>query len=394
MSGLIYLDNHATTRIDPAVSDAMREMERDYWANPGSITHTAGRAAAEKVEEALKSLANSFGCEPDEIVITSGATESNNLALIGAGLHPRQKRRCIVSVATEHPSVLDPLDRLRKQGFEIRFLPVVQAQRSADVGRIDLNAAEKLIDQSVALVSVMHSNNEVGVIQPLRELSIMCRKQGALLHTDASQSVGHTDFEVDRLGVDLASFSAHKFYGPKGMGGLFVRRRGQAVKLAPMIVGGGQQDNRRSGTLNAIGIVGMSTALEQCRMRAETERPRIQVLRNRLWDSLESTCNGIKLNGPELHSDLRLDRNLNCRWPNFEGQSLMLECRSLCVSSGSACTSAEFRPSHVLEAIGLSPEAARCSLRFGLGRFTTEDEVDTAVRWLSEAYARLTAKFR
>lgn len=383
----IYLDNHATTRVDPQVSDAIRAMEESDYANAGSVTHSAGRAVADKVSAALAMIANNLGCEPTELVMTSGATESNNLALFGASLHPRQKRRVVVSVATEHRAVLDPVDRLRSLGFETRWLPVYTGKVSR-CGQVDLDAAESLIDDSVAIVSVMQANNEIGVIQPIRELAELCGRHGALLHCDATQAVGHIDVKVDELGVDLMSFSSHKFYGPKGVGGLFVRERGRRVKLHAQIVGGGQQENRRSGTLNSIGIIATAVALERCRTLAPTERPRMKQLRDTFWSKLTERFPEVELNGPALESTMRLDRNLNCRWPNVEGQSLMLACPDLCISSGSACTSAEPRPSHVLAALGLSMEEIRCSTRLGFGRFTTDDEVERAVEMLVDAYQK------
>ncbi len=384
----IYLDNHATTRVDPLVSETMRRLEDRHYANPGSITHASGRYVADEVSRSLVLLANELGAAPHELVVTSGATESNNLALLGYCLHPRQNRRVIVSVATEHRAILDPLNRLKSLGFEVRFLPVFDHQSSL-CGQIDLQAASVMIDDSVALVTVMLANNEIGVIQPLSEIAKLCRHAGAMLHTDATQAVGHMDIAVDQLDVDLLSFSAHKFHGPKGIGGLFVRERNRRVKLYPQIVGGGQQENRRSGTLNSVGIVAMAKALELSRERATIERQQIRNLRDQLWGQLVKTFDEIELNGPPLESKVRLDRNLNCRWQTIEGQSLMLECPDLCVSSGSACTSADPSPSHVLQGIGLNQEQSRCSLRFGLSRFTTEEEIEAAVEMLYQAFTKL-----
>ena len=369
--------------------DALLRMSVQQYANAGSTSHAAGREAAASVAAGIESIAHIIGAASDELVMTSGATESNNLAILGTCLHPRQKRRKVVSVLTEHRAVLDPLQRLREQGFEIIYLPIYQVGH-LQCGQIDLEQASSLIDDKTALVTVMLANNEIGVLQSLDELATLCRKFEVLLHSDATQAVGHIDIDVDRLGVDLMSFSAHKFYGPKGIGGLFVRHRERSVRIYPQIVGGGQQENLRSGTLNSSGIVAMSKALERCASLAAVERPRIESLRNLLWSRiLDLHQDDIALNGPALEGSWRLGRNLNCRWSSVEGQSLMLACPELCVSSGSACTSANPSPSHVLQAIGLSVEQARCSIRFGLGRFNTQAEIETAASMLFQAYDKL-----
>jgi cysteine desulfurase len=386
---LIYLDNHATTRIDANAMDAVRRLSEDSYANSGSLSHEAGRAVAIEVANAIASIASHMRASPEEMVMTSGATEANNLAILGVCLHPRQKRRSIVSMPTEHHAVLDPLERLKSLGFEVRWLRV-HPQGHSECGRIDLEHAQEVIDESTAIASVMLANNETGVLQPIDQIAAICRPWNVPLHTDASQAVGHIDIDVDALDIDLLSFSAHKFYGPKGVGGLFVRDRGRRVKLYPQMVGGGQQDNRRSGTLNSPGIVGMAVALDACQKQAAIERPRIESLRNRLWSKLDAALpNQIFINGPALEPALRLSRNLNCHWNGVEGQSLMLACPELCFSSGSACTSANPAPSHVLQSIGLTVDQARCSTRFGLGRFNTEQEIDIAVEILTAAYRKL-----
>ena len=369
--------------------EAFHRFSVDDYANYGSVTHASGRAVAEQVTAAIASIAKSLNASADEIVLTSGATESNNLALMGVCLHPRQKRRRIVSVQSEHLAVLGPLERLKSFGFEILQLPVFP-QGHPECGRIDLEMAREAIDESTAIVSVMLANNEIGVIQPLAEIAALCQRWGVPLHTDAVQAVGHLDVDVDQLDVDLLSFSAHKFYGPKGIGGLFVRNRDRRVKLHAQIVGGGQQDNRRSGTLNSPGIVAMAVALKICETQSLLERSRMESLRNRLWNGLQKNTDGqVTLNGPALESTLRLHRNLNCCWNGVEGQSLMLGCPDLSMSSGSACTSSNPSPSHVLQSIGLSIDQVRCSLRFGVGRFNTELEIDTAAEQLASAYMRL-----
>ncbi|MCC6508500.1 MAG: cysteine desulfurase [Pirellulaceae bacterium] len=382
---MIYLDNHATTAVDPRVVSAMLPLMTEHYANAGSVTHESGRLVAEQVVQATYSLASHLGAASDELVLTSGATESNNLALFGFALHPRQLRRKIISCVTEHRAILDPLQRLAQQGFEVVLLPVKQ-QGQSDAGLIDLNQLAQAIDHQTALVTIMLANNEIGAIQPLREIAALCARFEVALHTDATQAIGRMAVDVRDLNVDMLSFSAHKFYGPKGVGGLVVRRAHQRIRLTPQIVGGGQQGNRRSGTLNAPAIVAMARALELCAEEAEIERPRIELLRDRLYARLQAGIDGLTLNGPDLtQSAWRLGGNLNCGFWPVEGQSLMLAVPELAVSSGSACTSAEPRPSHVLQALGMLDDMARSSLRFGVGRFTTESEIDQAAAWLIQA---------
>ena len=258
---MIYLDNHATTPVDPRVIAAMLPLMTEHFANAGSITHASGRYTAELVAEALASIATHLGCHSDEIVVTSGATESNNLALLGLATHPKQTRRRIISCATEHRAILDPLRRLEQLGFEVILLPV-KGHGSRDAGRIDLDQLSQAIGPDTALVSIMLANNEIGVVQPMREIAALCRKHDVWLHTDATQAVDRMPVNLQDLDVDLLSFSAHKFYGPKGVGGLYVRSTPRRARLQPQIFGGGQQDNRRSGTLNSPGLVGMARALE------------------------------------------------------------------------------------------------------------------------------------
>ena len=410
---MIYLDHHATTPLDPEVLSTMLPLLTEHFANSGSVTHEAGRAVAELLERAQHELALLLGGSSDELVITSGATESNNLALFGACLHPRQKRRKIVSLVSEHRAVLDPLRRLESMGFEVVLLPV--CDRYCEVpGQVLLDRLRSTIDDNTALVSVMLANNEIGTIQPLRAIAELCHARGSLLHSDATQAVGRMPLKVDDLNVDLMSFSAHKFYGPKGVGGLYVRSRGRRVRLQAQIVGGGQQQNLRSGTLNSAGLVGMTAALRKCYQlngwharpgEMGVEEKRVAGLRERMFVGLKTALEAIQLNGPCLQrpclqrpglqmpegsSDLtRLAGNLNLCFYPIEGQSLMLEIPSVAMSSGSACTSADPQPSHVLEAIGLSVEESRSSLRFGLGRFNTEQEIDTATELLITAAHKL-----
>ncbi len=387
----IYLDNQATTRIDPAVIAAMLPMMDLYYANPGSTSHQAGRMVGEMVQDAIERIAVRFNASCDEMIVTSGATESNNLALFGVALHPKQKRRSIVSLATEHRALLDPLARLEKLGFEVIRLPVLP-NGHPQAGTVELDRLAGALSENTALVSIMMANNEIGTIQPISEISKLCQRFSIPLHTDASQAVGRLPIDVQSLGVDLLSFSAHKFYGPKGIGGLYVRQSPTPVLLQPQILGGGQQGNLRSGTLNSVGIVGMAKALDLVCQELDSQMKTQEQLRNLLWRLLNDRIDGLSLNGPILNVEnraLRLVNNLNVSFPKVEGQSLMLECPELALSSGSACTSAEPHPSHVLMAIGLTADQARSSLRFGLGRFTTESEIRKAADWLGDAHAKL-----
>ncbi len=387
----IYLDNHATTRVDPSVIAAMLPLMESQYANPGSTTHQAGREVSEIVQQAMQSMAGFFNACADEIVVTSGATESNNLALFGIALHPKQKRRRIVTLVTEHRALLDPLLRLEKLGFEVIRLPVAP-NGQLNSGMADLNRISDAIDDDTALVTIMMANNEIGTVQPIKEIAALCSSKNIPLHTDASQAIGRLPIDVQTLGVDLLSFSAHKFYGPKGVGGLFVRQSPSSVLLYPQILGGGQQLNLRSGTLNSAGIVGMAKAMEIVNLVSENELASQERLRNLLWLLLNERIDGLSLNGPSLTNESRESRlvnNLNVCFPKVDGQSLMLAIPDLAVSSGSACTSAEPHPSHVLIGIGLSVDQARSSLRFGLGRFNTEAEMRNAADWLSEAHTKL-----
>ncbi len=405
----IYLDNHATTCVAPEVVEAMLPWLGQWYANPGSTTHEAGRKADLEIGEKVESIAKFFGAESDEVVITSGATESNNLALLGVALHPRQKHRKIISVGTEHQATLGPLSKLKGLGFDVQFAPVQQqavgassdGQIAKKIGLVDLDWLEENIDESVAIVSIMLANNEIGVLQPISEIARMCMKHGVVLHTDATQAVGRVCVEADHLGCQLISFSAHKIYGPKGVGGLVVRDGSAPLRLSPQIVGGGQQQNLRSGTLNTTGIVGLAAALSLASERRKDDVVHAWELREQLWQRLQTAIPGIELNGPlwdktlQFGSDQwpvgsnRLVNNLNVRLPRVDGQSLMLEVPQVAVSSGSACTSAHPEPSHVLQGIGLTEDQARCSIRFGVGRYNTAEEIENAVTLLANAYQKL-----
>ncbi len=388
----VYLDNHATTPVDPRVVEAMLPFFTRQFGNAGSSSHTLGRSSHLAVEEARQEIAHTLGAHPREIVFTSGATEANNLAL--RGLVERRSQggpAHIVSVQTEHKAVLDPLTRLQRQGVEVTLLPVAP-QSSSDAGRVSLEQLDEAIRPHTLLVSIMLANNEIGVLQPLAEIGALCRQRGVALHTDATQAVGKIPVNVQQLHLDLMSFSAHKFYGPKGIGALFVRHSGGPVRLASQIVGGGQERGLRSGTLNVPGIVAMGVALRLCRDELPIETVRLNQLRCRLFDRLSQTIDGVQLNGPPLTPpQVRLAGNLNCSFAGVDGEAIMLRAPDIAVSSGSACTSASPDPSHVLRALGLHPDRVRSSLRFGLGRFTTLDEIDFAVDTLAQSVHSLRA---
>lgn len=389
---LIYLDNHATTRCDDRVVEAMLPLLLENYGNVHSTSHAFGRAAAAAYDEALDSLAASLGCVPDELVITSGATEANNLALIGFCTHPRQRRRHVITVGTEHPSVLDPVARLEAAGFRITRLPVI-AQGGREAGRIDLDALTAAIDDDTAIVSVMAAQNEIGVLQPLPEIAEVCHRHGAVLHSDAAQALGRVAVDVDHLGVDLLSGSAHKFYAPKGVGLLYVRRRERRVRLRPLIDGGGQQGGLRSGTLNTAGAVAMAVALRLAVDAIPDETVRLARLADRLWLRLSEHIAGLRINGPATTEGLRLPGNLNLCFPDVEGEALMAAAETVAVSSGSACSSVDPRPSHVLLELGLSESEARRSVRFGIGRFNTEQQIDRAADALADAHQRLRSRY-
>jgi cysteine desulfurase len=397
----IYLDNHATTPVDPRVVEAVLPFFMEKFGNAGSINHSFGTEAKEAVDSARETIATAIGAEAREIVFTSGATESNNLAIRGLADRPRRKGNHLISVTTEHNAILDPLRRLARRGFEVTLLDVEQ-HTSPLAGWLDPQKVADVLRDDTLLVTVMLANNEIGVIQPIAEIARICNARGVPLHCDATQAVGKIPVNVRQLGVDLMSFSAHKIYGPKGVGALYVRRTGGAIRLEPLIDGGGQENGLRSGTINVPGIVGFSKALELCLAEIPTEIPRLTALRQRLWKGLLHEIPDALLNGPTFQSSppeprtlnpgpspLRLPHNLNCSFPLVNGEALMISMKTVAVSSGSACTSASPEPSHVLRALGLDDDLTRASLRFGLGRFNTADEIDYAVGHVSENVHRL-----
>jgi cysteine desulfurase len=394
----IYLDNHATTRVDPRVIEIMLPFFSERFGNAGSINHSFGTEAKEAVDAARETIAAGIGADPREIVFTSGATESNNLAIRGIADRPRRKGDHFVSVATEHKAILDPLRRLSRRGFKVTLLEVEQSG-STSAGWLNPQKVADFIRDDTLLVSVMLANNEIGVIQPIAQIAEICRARGVPLHCDATQAVGKIGVDVQQLGVDLMSFSAHKIYGPKGIGALYVRRSGGMIRLEPLIDGGGQERGLRSGTLNVPGIVGFAKALELCLVEMPTEIPRLSALRQRLWDRLQREVPDVILNGPNLSPPAprsqppvplpRLPGNLNCAFPLVNGEALMMSMKTVAVSSGSACTSVNPEPSHVLRALGLSEDLTRASLRFGIGRFNTSEEMDYAVAAVAENVHRL-----
>jgi cysteine desulfurase len=358
----------------------------DSFGNPHS-EHAMGREAAEAIARSLESIAQCIGAATDSIIVTSGATEANNLALRGVGHHPRNQRRHIVSVATEHPAVLDVLDDLRRDGFRITVLPVDQA------GNIDLDQLASVIDDDTALVSVMWANNEIGTVAPIKTIAEICHDRGTLLHSDASQTVGRLDLDIVDADVDLVSFSAHKCYGPKGIGLLVAGNGNRRVRLKPQIVGGGQQRNLRSGTMNPAAIVGMAAAVTEATLDLCDRVNHLNRLRDQLWQGISAAIPGCTLNGPPLESTTdsrqRLAGNLNFTVPGIEGEAWMAATPDVAFSTGSACSSTTAEPSHVLTAIGLPESLARQSVRLGIGRPTSIADIERATELLAKSYARI-----
>jgi len=377
----IYLDNHATTRTDPRVLDAMLPYFTEEYGNASSL-HAFGQRAAIAVDAARAQVAELIGAEPREILFTSGATESDNLALKGvANLHRSQAKR-IVTVRTEHRAVLDPCRRLQREGFDVAFLPVDR------FGQVSVQQVAEAIDAQTILVSVMHANNEIGTLQPIAAIGALCKERGVLFHTDATQAAGKLPIDVHEMQVDLLSLSAHKIHGPKGVGALYARRRNPNVRLDPLFEGGGQERSLRPGTLPVPLIVGFGEACRLARKEMSADAERMARLRDRLHDGLTRNLEQTQLNG---HPTDRLPNNLNLSFAGVRGEALLMALRRIAVSSGSACTSASVEPSYVLRALGVPDELAHASLRFGLSRFTTEEEIDAAIEETTQAVRRLRA---
>ena len=377
----IYLDNHATTPVDPRVLEAMLPYFTACFGNAASKNHAFGWEAEAAVDTAREQVAKLIGANsPREIVFTSGATESDNLAIKGVAESYRDRGNHIVTCVTEHKAVLDSCKVLEKRGFQLTYLPV-----NAD-GLIELQRLRDALTDKTILISIMAANNEIGTIQPVKEIGRLAKEKNILFHTDATQGVGKFPINVDAMGIDLLSLTAHKMYGPKGTGALYVRSSKPRVKLTPMIDGGGHERGMRSGTLNVPGIVGLGKACELAQKEMAAESERLMALRERLKNGILAELDDVYING---HALRRLAGNLNMSFAYIEGESLLMGLKEIAVSTGSACTSASLEPSYVLKAIGVADELAHSAIRFGLGRFNTVEEIDYTVKRVVEEVRRL-----
>jgi cysteine desulfurase len=376
----IYLDNHATTQCDPRVLDAMLPFFVENFGNAASRNHSFGWVAEEGVETARKQVADLIGANSKEIVFTSGATESNNLAIKGVAEMYAERGNHIITAATEHKAVLDTCKHLEKQGLRVTYLPV-----QGD-GRVDLDMLRDAITDKTILVSIMYANNEIGVIQPVREIGAICKEKGVLFHTDGVQAVGKIPVNVLQDNIDIMSLTAHKMYGPKGVGALYVRRRNPRVQISAQMDGGGHERGMRSGTLNVPGIVGFGKAAALCQELMPVEMEKHRAMRDRLCQTLEKNLEETYINGSMEH---RLPHNLNMSFAYVEGESLLMGINDIAVSSGSACTSATLEPSYVLKALGLGDDLAHTSIRFGIGRFNTDEEIDYVANKMIEVVNKL-----
>lgn len=376
----VYLDNNSTTPIDLRVVEAMMPYLTEKFGNAASRSHAYGWEGESAVETARAQVAKLIGANPKEIVFTSGATESINIAIKGAFEMYGEKGRHIITCVTEHKATLDSAKYVEKHGAQVTYLPV------NSTGQIDLDALKAVITPQTILVSLMHANNEMGTIHPVEEVGKITREKGILFHVDAAQTAGKLPIDVNKMGIDILSISGHKLYGPKGVGALFVRRSQPRVRLAPVVHGGGHERGLRSGTLNVPAIVGLGKAAELAYAEMTSEAERLTQLRDRLHRGITEKLDEVYLNG---HPTLRLPNNLNLSFAYVEGEALMMGFKELAVSSGSACTSASLEPSYVLKAMGVGEELAHTSIRFGLGRFTTEEEVDFAVEKVVATVQRL-----
>jgi len=377
------MDNHASTRVDPRVFEAMAPFLTDHFGNPASSSHPFGWAAGEAVERAREQIAALVNASPKEITFTSGATESDNIAMIGVARANRDKGRHVVISPIEHPAVLDACKYLEREGWEVTTLPMDAT------GVVQVAHVEAALREDTVLVSLMLANNEIGTVQPVGEVGAICRERGVLLHTDVAQALGRIPVDVQALNADLMALTAHKMHGPKGIGALYVRRGRPRVRVEPLIHGGKHERGLRSGTLASHQIVGFGKTAElgaEDLQNGEVER--LAALRDHLWAGLQAGVEGITLNGTMAH---RLPNNLNVSIPNVEGNALLMALRDIAVSSGSACSSAQLAPSYVLQAIGTLSDAIHTSIRFGLGRFNTREEVDTVIARFTEEVARLRA---
>ncbi len=366
----IYMDNNSTTRCDPRVVEAMLPYFTEKYGNAASRNHSFGWQAEEAIDTARDQVAQLIGASGKEIIFTSGATESNNLAIKGVASMYKKKGNHIVTCVTEHKAVLDPCKRLERDGYVVTYLPVDK------YGRVSPQQVEEALTDKTILISLMFANNEIGTVQPIAEIGRICKAKGILFHTDAVQAVGKIQVDVESMGIDLLSFTAHKLYGPKGVGALYVRRKDPRVRLDAMIDGGGHERGMRSGTLSVPSIVGLGAACDIARREMQEESARLIQMRTRLHEGICSRLGYVSLNG---HPEERLPGNLNISFEFVEGEGLMMGIKDVAVSSGSACTSASLEPSYVLKALGVGDELAHSSIRFGLGRFTTEAEVDYVI---------------
>ena len=376
----IYLDNHATTPMDPRVLNAMLPWFTEKFGNAASRNHAFGWEAEEAVEKARKQVADLVGANAKEIIFTSGATESDNLAVKGVAQMYAEKGNHIITAASEHKAILDTCKRLEKDGYRVTYLPL-----QAD-GLIDLDMLRESMTDKTILVSIMYANNEIGVVQPIREIGKLCREKGVLFHTDAVQAIGKIPVNVNADNIDLMSITGHKLYGPKGVGALYVRRRNPRVQLTSQMDGGGHERGMRSGTLNVPGIVGLGEAHAICQRDMAEEMPRLQRMRDYLKERLMNELDETFINGSWEH---RLPHNLNISFAYVEGESLLMGINDIAVSSGSACTSATLEPSYVLKALGLGDDLAHSSIRFGIGRFNTQEEVEYTTGRVIEVVKKL-----
>jgi cysteine desulfurase len=380
MTQAVYLDNNATTPVDPRVLDAMLPYFREKFGNAASRSHQFGWEAEEAVEHAREQIAAVIGADAKEIIFTSGATEGNNIAIKGIAAMYGERGKHIITQVIEHKAVIDPCKWLETQGFRVTFLPVDR------YGLVDPDALKQAMTPDTILVSIMHGNNEIGTLHPIADIGRLCKERGVLFHTDCCQTFGKVPIDVQAMGIDLLTCSGHKIYGPKGIGALYVRRKNPRVRCEPVIHGGGHERGMRSGTLNVPGIVGMGRAAEICRAGLAEESAKLTALRDRLRDGILSQLDEVKLNG---HPTQRTPTNLNLSFAYVEGESLMMGFPDIAVSSGSACTSASLEPSYVLKGLGVGDDLAHSSIRFSLGRFNTEDEIDYVIDRVVEVVRRL-----
>lgn len=380
MKSSIYLDNNATTPVDPRVLEAMLPFFKEKFGNAASRNHQYGWDAEEGVEKAREQVASLIGASPKEIVWTSGATESNNIAIKGLARMYREKGRHIITQVTEHKAVIDPAKYLEQEGCRVTFLQVDPK------GRITVDQIKEAIADDTILVSIMFANNEIGTIQPIKEIGQLCKEKGIIFHTDATQAFGKIPIDVEEMGIDLLSCSGHKIYGPKGVGALYVRRKKPRVRCEAVLHGGGHERGMRSGTLNVPGIVGLGAAAEIAQREMESETKRLTTLRDRLQVGITEQLDEVYRNGDPDNS---LPNTLNISFAYVEGESLMMGFENIAVSSGSACTSASLEPSYVLKSLGVGEELAHSSIRFSLGRFNTTEEIDQTVEQVTSTVKRL-----